>query len=49
MFLSAGSSGQVVVVHALNHSTPEAEADAGGSLSLRPAWPTEPNFQENLP
>jgi hypothetical protein len=29
----------VVVAHAFNPSTQEAEA--GGFLSLRPAWPTE--------
>jgi hypothetical protein len=30
-----------VVVHAFNPSTREAEAEAGGFLSLRPAWSTE--------
>jgi major histocompatibility complex class I len=30
-----------VVVHAFNPSTPEAEAEAGGFLSSRPAWSTK--------
>jgi hypothetical protein len=35
----------VVVAHALNPSTQEAEAD--GSLSSRPAWSTEAGYTEN--
>jgi hypothetical protein len=30
-----------MVAHAFNPSTREAEAEAGGFLSLRPAWSTE--------
>jgi hypothetical protein len=30
-----------VVAHAFNPSTQEAEAGAGGFLSLRPAWSTK--------
>jgi hypothetical protein len=30
-----------VVVHAFNPSTQETEAEAGGFLSLRPAWSTK--------
>jgi hypothetical protein len=30
-----------VVAHAFNPSTREAEAEAGGFLSLRPAWSTK--------
>jgi hypothetical protein len=32
---------QAVVVHAFNHSTREAEVEAGRFLSSRPAWSTE--------
>ena len=32
---------QVVVAHASNHSTGEADADRYLSVSLRPAWSTE--------
>jgi hypothetical protein len=35
------NSGQAVVVHAFTPSTWEAEAEAGGFLSLRPAWSTK--------
>jgi major histocompatibility complex class I len=30
-----------VVAHVFNPSTPEAEAEAGGFLSSRPAWSTK--------
>jgi len=35
------TKGQAVVSHAFNPSTREAEAEAGGFLSSRPAWSTE--------
>jgi hypothetical protein len=40
LFLTTSFS-QAVVVHAFNPSTREAEAEAGGFLSSRPAWSTK--------
>jgi hypothetical protein len=50
LFLKKKNSSQAVVVQAFNPSTREAEA--GRSLSSRPAWPTElvpgqPGLQRN--
>jgi hypothetical protein len=36
-----GDLGWAVVAHTFNSSTLEAEAEAGGFLSSRPAWSTE--------
>ena len=41
-------SSRATVVHAFNPSTWEAEAGAGGFLSWRPTWSTEPGIQKEI-
>lgn len=38
-FISKNSFNQVMLAHVFNYSTQEARA--GGSLNLRPGWPTD--------